>query len=160
MQQLVPENKRLHEEKKKTTHGRQPSLYTQFSQLMRTHTHTTHMCAHTHASHIRTHTTFSYATGPRTDTLSKIETFGARCPVSRRTFPRPDQRAVWPGVPDLSAGIKQSNLPNAASKTYPNLANAASKQTQTFQTPILNLSEGRDLRRDRGDVTVSSTSQI
>jgi len=27
------EYKRLHEEKKKTKHGRQPSLYTQFSQL-------------------------------------------------------------------------------------------------------------------------------
>jgi len=28
------EYKRLHEEKKKTKHGRQPSLYTQFSQLL------------------------------------------------------------------------------------------------------------------------------
>jgi len=91
------EYKRLYEEKKKTEHGRQPSLYTQFSQL-------TYVLILTQLTYVLIPTTqLTYVLiqpsltqpGPKptlfprsrhpergADTLSKIETSGARCRVS------------------------------------------------------------------------------
>ena len=74
--------KSLHEEKKKTKYGKTALLiYTVLVTHIRTHTH---ICAYIHATHIHTYThicaytctthiAFSYATRPRTDTLSQIE---------------------------------------------------------------------------------------
>jgi len=77
------EYKRLHEEKKKTKHGRQPSLYTQFSQLpyvpLLIPAQLTYILILTY---VRITTQLIQSSlmqpGPLTDTLSKIETSGAR----------------------------------------------------------------------------------
>jgi len=77
------EYKRLHEEKK-TKHGRQPSLYTQFSQLpyvlLLISTQITYVLILTYVL-ITTQLIQPslMQPGPVTDTLSKIETSGARC---------------------------------------------------------------------------------
>jgi len=76
------EYKRLHEEKK-TKHGRQPSLYTQFSQLpyvlLLTPAQLTYVLI---LIYVFITTQLIQPSlmqpGPRTDTLSKIETSGAR----------------------------------------------------------------------------------
>ena len=77
------EYKRLHEEKKKTKHRRQPSLYTQFSQLPYVLLLIPAQLAYVL---ILTYLLITaqliqpslMQPGPRTDTLSKIETSGAR----------------------------------------------------------------------------------
>ena len=74
----------------------------------------THICAHNHASHIRTHTTFSCATRPRTDTLSKIETSGARPP--NLPTPGPKGRPFQTGVPESN---KRTFLTPQANKPIP-----------------------------------------
>jgi len=77
------EYKRLHEEKKKTKHGRQPSLYTQFSQLpyipLLIPAQLTYVLILTYVF-ITTQLIQPslMQPGPRTDTLSKIEISGAR----------------------------------------------------------------------------------
>ena len=77
------EYKRLHEEKKKTKHGRQPSLYTQFSQLpyvlLLIPAQLTYILILTYVFMTAQLIQPSLMQlGPRTDTLSKIETSGAR----------------------------------------------------------------------------------
>jgi len=77
------EYKRLHEEKKKTKHGRQPSLYTQFSQLpyvlLLIPAQLTYILILTYVL-ITTQLIQPslIQPGPVTDTLSKIATSGAR----------------------------------------------------------------------------------
>ena len=68
------EYQRLHEEKKKTKHGRQPSLYTQFSQLP----YVLLLILSYVLITVQLIQPSLMQPGLRTDTLSKIETSGAR----------------------------------------------------------------------------------
>jgi len=116
MQRLVPENKRLHEEKKKTIRSRKSSLYTQSLQLT---------CVLVRPYSYSYRTDFSHATESRTDNPSKR---ASRVRKQTQSFRTRKQNAQANSIlPNTQA--ERASKPNPSEH-----ASKTRKQTQSFRT--------------------------